>query len=324
MKAMVCVIFNVDHGFCAFVKSPNGYGLLVDCGSRSRFSPIKWVRQHYSVDTKGYQFFEGRRIASCIITHLHADHFDDVGSFYREKDKPKILTRDKKVIGYLQGKISDLEKEGKTHKARVLRTFKKFSNEYNQDVENHPDWGFDFFRTYQLPLAVAQAANRNREKVLNNRSYIIGIGYAGKKVLIPGDVEVEGWKMATTSEQFKDVVRNTTFFVASHHGHTTGFTTDILRYSGKPEIYIVSAKRGDTSVDSSYSKPENSKGYRISGRAYDNRMISTREEQKSVEITVEETGATHITLIDAEDNLSENQSALRNKKTERRMKDWQK
>lgn len=37
MKNLECIIFNVDHGFAAFIKSPNNYGLMIDCGSRVKF-----------------------------------------------------------------------------------------------------------------------------------------------------------------------------------------------------------------------------------------------------------------------------------------------
>lgn len=94
MKSLVCTIFNVEHGLCVFVKSPNGCGLLVDCGSRASFSPIKWSRGKYNVNTPGFQYYEGRQYAEMIVTHLHHDHFSDIGSFKKTADKPKTLTRD--------------------------------------------------------------------------------------------------------------------------------------------------------------------------------------------------------------------------------------
>jgi metal-dependent hydrolase (beta-lactamase superfamily II) len=323
MKTMKCIIFNVEHGFCCFVKSPNGYGLLIDCGSRESFSPIKWLRRYYTVGTLGFSFFDGRRFAKCIITHLHADHFGDVASFYKdEKDKPKILLRDEKIINFLDDKIKECEAKGKTKNAEVLKTFKKFEKEYNQPVEKEPDWGFDLFKVKQLSLSNVKSVDADREKIINNRSFLIGIKYAGKKILIPGDIEVDAWKKAFGFQEFKEIVRDTNFFVASHHGHKSGFTTEILDYSGKPDIYIVSAKSGDDSIDTAYSKAENSNGYRISGRAYNSHMVSTREEQKSIEVTIDENGESSITLIDAADNLSDSQAGYRAKKAERLVRSW--
>jgi len=55
MRCLECILFNVQHGLCAFVKSPTGYGLLIDCGSRGKFSPIKWIRGEYNVNTPEHE-----------------------------------------------------------------------------------------------------------------------------------------------------------------------------------------------------------------------------------------------------------------------------
>ncbi len=316
---MKCIIFNVEHGFCAFIKSPNNYGLLIDCGSRENFSPIKWIRQHYRIDLDTIKYFDGQRFAKCIITHLHADHFDDVGML--EQDEPKILLRDKETMKFLEEKIRENDKKPNA-RIEKLKKFKEFSDKFNQDVKDQPDWGFDSFDTYQLPFSMAEDIDSDREKIINNRSFVIGVEYAGYKVLIPGDMEVGGWEKAFCSDKFGEVVKNTNFFVASHHGHKSGFTKGILDYTGKPDIYIVSARSGDDSIDSSYSNNDNSYGYQISGRTYKSYMISTREEQKSIEITVNEDCSSNIILLKATDNLSNNQADNRDRKTKRFSQGW--
>ncbi len=319
MRSMKCTIFNVEHGFCAFIKSPNDYGLLIDCGSRENFSPIKWIRQHYRIDKNTIKYFESKRFAKCIITHLHADHFDDIGML--EQDSPKILQRDKETMKFLDEKIREGEKKSDA-RTEKLKKFKKFCNKFDKDVKDQPDWGFDYFDTYQLPFTDAEGVDSDRDKIINNRSFVIGIEYAGHKILIPGDIEVGGWEEAFKSDKFGKLVKNTNFFVASHHGHKSGFTKKILDYSGKPNIYIVSARSGDDSVDSSYSNSDNSYGYKISGRAYKSHMISTREEKKSIEITINEDGSSSIVLIDASDNLSSNQAGNRARKTKKLTQGW--
>ncbi len=320
-KKLVCTVFNVEHGFCAFIKSPNGYGLLIDCGSRPNFSPVKWLRRQYNTNTSGrFCYFGKNRIAECIISHIHADHFDDIGML--SKDRPKLLTRDKKTLKYIEKKIKEAEKKNKNKKVSVLKKFRKFSDEFNKKSEKQPEWGFGYFGKYQLGFDEAQKIADDREKIINNRSYIVGIEYAGKKLLFPGDIEVPGWEKAFGAEKFKEVVQNVDFFITSHHGHKSGFTSEILDYTGIPEIYIVSAKSGDEKVDSSYSKEEYSKGYIIAGRSYKSHMVSTREENKSIEITINENGTSSILLVDAEDNLSDDQSQKRSKKTERMTRGW--
>lgn len=43
MENLRVIIFNVEHRFCAFVKSPAGRTLLIDCGKTAKFSPIQYT-----------------------------------------------------------------------------------------------------------------------------------------------------------------------------------------------------------------------------------------------------------------------------------------
>jgi len=96
MKSLQCMVFDVDHGLCVLVRSPNNYGLLIDFGSKELFSPIKWIRSHMS---NNLQFFEKKRFALAIVSHLHLDHFSDVGAFFMRHDNdPRRLLRDKESM----------------------------------------------------------------------------------------------------------------------------------------------------------------------------------------------------------------------------------
>lgn len=318
MKELECIIFNVEHGFCSFIKSPNNYGLLIDCGSREYFSPVKWVRQNYNLGKNNIQYFKGRRIAEAIITHLHMDHFDDVGSL-EEVEKPKHLLRDKKTLHFIDKKIQEEKDE---RNKSVLKKFKKFQEDYSEDIEHEVDWGFDFYEHSQINYEDAKEVSSGREKLINNRSFIIAIQFAGKKILFPGDIEIEGWEKGCESQKIKKCLENTSFFVASHHGHKSGFTSKIFEYTGRPDIYIVSAKSGDEEIDTSYSKPEFSKGCLVEGDSNLSRMISTRERGSSIKIVINEYGDSSISIVDSGDNLNENQKKILARRTRRIIKDW--
>ena len=189
-----------------------------------------------------------------IVTHLHHDHFSAIGSFKNTNDKPKMLK-------FLEEKVNEAKEEGDDKKVDDIQKFLDFSGEYTEDVDEAPDWGFDFFNRYQLPYRRAEKANAGRENIINNRSFIVGVEYAGKKIMIPGDMKVEGWEKALSDKKCQDVLSDTNFFTASHHGHKSGFTEAILDHSGKPEIFVISAKSGDRHIDSSYGNSDNSKGY---------------------------------------------------------------
>lgn len=327
MKSLECIVFNVEHGLCVFVRSPNGYGLLIDCGSRAKFSPIKWIRGNYNVNTPDFEYdeSEGRQYAEMIVSHLHTDHFSDIGSFKNQKDKPETLRRDKKTLKYIEEKIAEAKEDEDNEQIEVLETFLKFSDSYTEDVDHVPDWGFDYYDRYQLPFNKAEEVDSDREKIINNRSFIIGIEYAGQKIMIPGDIEVGGWEEALKSKKLQEVLSGTTFFVTSHHGHKSGFTKKILDHSGKPDIFIISARSGDDSIDSSYGKSENSNGYKITGEKEKSHQVSTqRDGGKSIQITISENGSSSIELFDADDNLNDNQARLRKRRTRKATSGWSK
>jgi len=294
---------------------------MIDCGSRQFFSPIKWARNHYNLNHNNIRYFEGRRIAELIISHLHADHFRDVGSFYLNKrDKPKHLYRDKESLKFIDQKVKE-EKDPK--RRRVLTQFKKFQASYNQNITKEVDWGVDFFDIRRISYSDAEDISSNRDKIINNRSYIVGIEYAGKKILFPGDIEKEGWEKAFSYQSIREILAGTDFFVTSHHGHESGCHPDILKYAGKPRIYIVSAKSGDDNTYYDfYSKPENSKGYMVKGDIKASRLISTKKHGKSIKITIREDGSNSIELFSTHDNLSRNQQKLVQRKTRRAVGEW--
>lgn len=318
MKILECIIFNVEHGFSAFIKSPNNYGLLIDCGRKPYFSPIKWIRSNYNIGKGNIKYFEMRRIAKLIFTHLHADHFADVGHLINT-EKPKHLLRDQKTMKYIDQKI---EKKPNDESTKILRDFKAFQSKYTEDIEKDVDWGFDHYSSKNLNFEDAHEVSISEDKIINNRSFLTVIGYAGRKILFPGDIEVEGWEKALTYSSIKESLKGSNFFISSHHGHKSGFASKIIEITGKPELFIVSAKTGDESIDSSYSKDEYCKGYLIKGDREKSKMVSTRERNSSVKIVIYDNGSTEVSLIDAKDNLNKDQRKILDRRTNKILSNW--
>ncbi|MES0491891.1 MAG: MBL fold metallo-hydrolase [Leptospirales bacterium] len=317
MKSLECIIFNVDHGFCAFIKSPNDYGLLIDAGSKNLFSPVKYVKNAYP---GGISFFEKRRIAELIITHLHADHFSDVGNL-KDAQKPKHLSRDKSTLAQMRSKIKNAKNDDSGIK--LLKEFDTFQKAYDKDSGDEPNWGFDYFDKRQITYTTANKISESDDKLINNRSYITVIEFAGKRILFPGDIEVAGWDKFLGNATNQKHINNINFFIASHHGHKSGFTKSILDYTGKPDLFIVSAKSGDEHIDSSYSNIEYSKGYLITDDSKKSKMVSTREKQSSIKIIINEDGTTSVSYLETKNNLNENQAFKRDRALKRYKKIYQ-
>jgi competence protein ComEC len=303
-----CIIFDVEHGQSVFVNSPNGYNLLIDCGGRAAFSPIKWIREHYNSTNKNgkktAESYNGHNFALFILSHLHLDHYDDIVSF-TDNDGPARLVRDKAKINTVKQKLQEEKSDSRRESIKKLL---EMDERYTQTTTNKPDWGFSCFDYKQLSCENAD----NTDDPINNRSFVTAISYQNKKILIPGDIEVAGWELALQQEQFQNLTKGTNFFVASHHGHKSGFTKKILDYSGKPDLFIVSATSRDESVDTSYSKQENSNGCFFDGEWRN--MVSTRNDG-SIKITIYDNGCTSVEKIECGDNLNDNQQKIHNRRS---------
>lgn len=320
---MRTIIFNVEHGLCAFTVSPNGYGLLYDCGNRERFSPIKYVRMNYNAGGKNIRYHKGRRFAEFVVSHPHADHLSDIYRISKTgEDKPKILFRSKHWNKPLQDKVDENSSENGRERSRldVLRKYKDFQAEYTEETES-PDWGFDFFKILSLSKDEAwEVSSNNVDKYFNNSSNILIIGFAGRKILVPGDIEVEGWKKLLENEKYREALMEVNFFVASHHGHKSGFTSEIIEITGKPDLFIVSARSGDEQIDSSYSNRAYSKGFRLKGDSEPSRMVSTRERNGAIVIDVYKDGKAEVYVERNDDNLSKDQANFAKKKAARALR----
>ncbi len=87
-------------------------------------------------------------------------------------------------------------------------------------------------------------------------------------------------------------------------------------------MYIVTAKRGDIHRDTTYSKEEYSRGIKIDGDNKISRMVSTRERNRTIKITINERGESMVSLIDTPDNINENQARLLRRRKKRVLKSW--
>jgi len=76
----------------------------------------------------------------------------------------------------------------------------------------------------------------------NNLSLVTLIEFGAARILVPGDLETSGWRWLLGRDDFRDALRRTTVFVASHHGRESGLCEDVFTYC-RPEIVIVSDKK---------------------------------------------------------------------------------
>jgi len=287
MAKLKIIIFNVEHGFCAFVKSPNNHALLIDCGAREKFSPIKYILEN---EISGINTHNGHKLTQFILTHPHDDHLTDIERL-RNDFSPAIMTRQK----YEWDEIKQGENQDEYEN---LDNYSDWQETYNQKVEVWPDWGMELETS--LHLAPNEAKKLDDKKFVNNSSIVAGIKYKGWKIIFPGDIEEAAWLKLFENQNFKNLIKDTSFFIASHHGHSSGYCKEIFENMGKPHFNIVSAHKRDESVDSAYSNSNNAKGVQHNNQM--RYMFSTRQDG-SIFIEIDENGKATFDLVKLDDNI---------------------
>lgn len=140
---------------------------------------------------------------------------------------------------------------------------------------------------------------------MNNSSIVTVVSVKGtqfsEKFVFAGDVEQAGWEALLKRESFRNAVSGTDFYIASHHGHTSGFSPGLYQAMGKPFLNLVSVHRRDEHVDSRYSSSEYSRGVKFND---DTRyMLSTRNDG-SIFVDVDSAGMSSVTTKDLPGNLA--------------------
>lgn len=286
MGKLRIIIFNVDHGFCTFIRSPNNYTLLTDCGSTSVFSPVKYIVEN---ELSGVAEYNGHKLTKFVLTYPHDDHLTDIECLKKDL-RPGIMLRQR----YAWNEV----KTGDDDDYENLDSYIGLQGDYNQEVTSSPDWGMNI--SHGDYLSPQQAKDINEDKFINNSSIPTFIEHKGWKIVLPGDLEQDGWLELLKKDAVKEVLKGCSFFVTSHHGHSSGYCKEIYECMGKPYFNIVSACSKDASVDAAYSKPENARGVWYNNE--DRYMFSTRNEG-SILIEVDDNGKATYDFLNLADNI---------------------
>lgn len=298
MGKLGIIIFDVEHGFCAFVRSPNGYGILIDCGRKGSFSPVKYILEK---EASSLVELNGFSLAQFILTHPHDDHLNDIKRLKNCLPPATMVSQRYDWEEVKNGSRQQGEYEN-------LDAFSQWRESYNQEVQL-PDWGTMKLDNYFLtPL---EAKELDETSFVNNSSIVTVVEYNGFKAVFPGDLEEAGWRALLKRQDFASSIRDAALFVASHHGHSSGYCREIFETMDGPLLNVVSARKKDSSVAPAYSSSCNARGiiWNRSGfihpsglRNDTRRMLSTRDDG-TISIEVDENGDMTVECDHIKDNL---------------------
>ncbi len=290
-------LFNVDHGQCAALRLPDERWCIFDVGRSSQFSPIDWIAYNpkpyigqgslfgslsphnlFNALSPHNQNPFSRALSSpsfffykATISHFHGDHINDSKKLIEHM--PSYLRTVYADNGYINDCIgTSYDKLGS---ARNIEELIRRTSDCRRSDDN-TDYGLAKIREFSLLVDTARRIGGDANTRVNNASIITRIDVYGRSILICGDMEHNAWDHVLTMSrsEWRQFVGNIDILIAPHHGHSSGFSNDLMQYA-KPKIVLISARSRDSSVESRYSG-ELVQGLRIDGRS--RKTLTTRKD----------------------------------------------
>jgi hypothetical protein len=251
---------------------------MIDCGKGEGFSPVDYLLDNeIQATTEDWPYL----LTKLIISHPHEDHIDNIDAVI-SKLPPRILQRQQyawEVIKHFGNGSGSYES---------LDTYSVWQQSYNAPAPQ-VDWGMSI-KTFCL--TPAEAMNLGVTKYVNNSGIVVVLTVWGtaftRKIIFGADIEQAGWLELLKKPGFKDEIKNPDFYVASHHGHSSGFSTELFDAMGKPPyLNLVSVTDCDEHVDSRYSTSDRARGVVIGGET---RYMLTTRADGSIIIDIDSAG----------------------------------
>lgn len=264
--SMKLMVFDVEHGACAFIRTPTNHTILIDCGCTEGFSPALYIAKNELPTAAGWN---GNKLTQLVVTHPHDDHITEVEAI-KKNCPPAFLLRQT----YNWEEVKTAENGDYDN----LDTYTAWQTSYNQAITQYPELGLKF---EWFMLSPAEAKKIDEAKFINNSSIVVIVTVKGtqfeEKFLFGGDMETAGWEALLKNPRFKEAVKAVKFFIVPHHGHESGFSDALFDAMGsKPWLNIVSIHHNDEHIDPRYSQEAYSVGVEVNG--VQRRMLTTRSD----------------------------------------------
>lgn len=225
--SMTIKFYNVEHGSCTHVITPNGKHLLYDIGSKTDSSICGHLKKIY--------FGSSGKPDMLAISHPHVDHISDLCNMYEYDVKPVCLWRDKRAFP-----LNILASDGQSQ-IDLKNCANRMHSEYNSAIsaENNPEdyninGGVSIHR-FTPSLVESEYAD------VNNFSCVNVIEYAGFKAIITGDNRATKLLEMLKDNNFKQAISNATVLLAPHHGRDREYCSEFVT-AANPRLTVFSDK----------------------------------------------------------------------------------
>jgi len=222
-------IFNVSHGFCAYVIADNGNVMLFDCGHNSQtgFRPSNYL------PLSGCSAIE-----RMFFLNYDEDHLNDLPGILA-KLPIGVFHRNRSISAY---ELLQLKRQVGSIQPGMRALLGLIGNSGPEII------GYDEFPGVEIETFCNSYPQFSDT---NNLSLVVFLHWGGIHIIFPGDLEKPGWEALLQNSNFQSHLSRVNIFIAPHHGRQSGYCAEAFDYCD-PEIIIISdepIKYGTQTVD---------------------------------------------------------------------------
>mgnify|MGYP006302169779 CR=1 FL=1 len=246
-------IFDVEHGACNVIQTPNDKLIMIDCGhnSTTNWRPSDWIK------------LNNLTITNLTIANIDEDHVSDLVNIDDKCSPNTIKTNWNLSPEWIEKRKKETGGIGKG----VERLIYMMRNKFTGDSVTI-DYGLERTRFCH---------DTSKFDDFNNLSMVTFIKYSNIGILFTGDIEKPAWLEFLRDKTFINCLEQTNIFMASHHGRESGYCEDVFSHC-HPDIIIISDKaiEHETQMKDNYAK--HASGINFNGKI--RKVLTTRKDGK--------------------------------------------
>lgn len=259
--------FNVGHGSCTHIVTPNQQHFLVDVGSNEQESVVDFLDKYYGLQQSG------KRIEFLVITHPHKDHIFDLPPLFNSPIKPRVIWKEDQAFPIKPEKQED---------EYLFRTANEMNRSYSSPISPEQSPTNSSYNGGVIFQIFPNVSHYNPDD-LNTFSPIIVLVYAGRKIILTGDNNKGILKDRVSQEPTMcNAIKNCDILLAPHHGRDTDFCKEFFDIAN-PRLTIVSDKPKEHNTQELTSTNYKGRGFPVEG---EERFVLTTRKDGNIVLTI--------------------------------------
>lgn len=220
---MEFTVLDVGHGSCSYLIADNSNLMLFDCGHKSdpelRPSGLLQSMHQGSVEI-------------LFISNFDEDHISDIINVREQLDVKSIVkntTISANQLAELKYKQSGEISDAMESMLDMMRTF----------TGGQPDPPYEFPNVSYKVFCNNHPFGDGSDT--NNISVVTFLTVNDTTILLPGDLEKEGWRELLRNQDFARRLAGVDIFIASHHGRENGYCPEVFTgHNCRPSVFVFS------------------------------------------------------------------------------------